>query len=25
VLHFAGPEGADLIATQTGRQDTPWD
>jgi len=25
VLHFAGPEGADLFATQTGRQDTPWD
>ena len=25
VLHFAGPEGADLVATQTGRQDTPWD
>jgi len=25
VLHFAGPEGADLVATQTGRQDNPWD
>ena len=25
VLHFAGPEGADLVATQTGRQDSPWD
>ena len=25
VLHFAGPAGADLVATQTGRQDSPWD
>ena len=25
VLHFAGPEGADLVTTQTGRQDSPWD
>ena len=25
VLHFAGAEGTDLVATQTGRQDTPWD
>jgi mannose-6-phosphate isomerase-like protein (cupin superfamily) len=25
VLHFAGVEGADLVATQTGRQDSPWD
>ena len=25
VLHFAGAEGADLVATQTGRLDTPWD
>ena len=25
VLHVAGPDGADLVATHTGRQDTPWD
>ena len=25
VLHFAGSEGADLVATQTGRQGSPWD
>lgn len=25
VLHYSGPDGADLVTTPTGRDDSPWD